>query len=411
MKTFRWLWRGVAAIAMGSAAFLAVVGKAQVAEGQAPSPIQDGKLGFVVANISYGLSNSTNPAEICPSGASLGPREIFVSTPEGRRQPNEADADYATRLRAGAQAVATAANGQNLCMNPEASGPDPHFRTVSSSVRVSGMDLDGQDSRASGRPAPGTCAHNDFRGVNGGQGIDNQFFRAVGCTNTFLPGGHANGFATEMLTGSWGILLALEDVQDLRNDDSVTVRFYANADPIQLSASREPLVNVTYAVDADPRYHATARGRIVNGVLTSEPTDVRFHMTLNGMHLDRPMRDARVRMTINSDGSMEGVMAGYSPVEEMYDLVFGFRSGRNDAGELASIRARQGSSNGYAFTAQHTCHGAYHAMRQMADGHPDPATGECTSLSTQYLIRAVPAFVVNAETHSVNEDLAAGSQR
>ena len=54
----------------------------------------------------------------------------------------------------------------------------------------------------------------------------------------------------------------------------------------------------------------------------------------------------------------------------------------------------------------HTCNGAYYAIQDVADGHPDAKTGKCTSVSTQYRIKALPAFVVNAKTKSVNDDLA-----
>ena len=155
----------------------------------------------------------------------------------------------------------------------------------------------------------------------------------------------------------------------------------------------------------DLRYQATTRGRIVNGVLTTDPVDTRFHWVVNSIRLDRPLRDARLRMTIDADGSMEGIMAGYSPVEEIYDTVFGFRNGRDGSGQLASLRRRQGSSSGYASTARHTCNGVYFALHQMADGHRDAESGRCTSISTQYRVRAIPAFVVEAETRSLNEDL------
>ena len=36
---------------------------------------------------------------------------------------------------------------------------------------------------------------------------------------------------------------------------------------------------------------------------------------------------------------------------------------------------------------------------------PIPAPGKCTSISTQYRIKAIPAFVVDVKTESVNEDL------
>ena len=53
----------------------------------------------------------------------------------------------------------------------------------------------------------------------------------------------------------------------------------------------------------------------------------------------------------------------------------------------------------------HTCQGAYYAMKQLADGHRDPKTGQCSALSTQYRIKAIPAFVVDAATQSTNQDL------
>jgi hypothetical protein len=41
----------------------------------------------------------------------------------------------------------------------------------------------------------------------------------------------------------------------------------------------------------------------------------------------------------------------------------------------------------------------------LADGHRDPSTGQCTSISMQYRLKAIPAFVVNTPTQSVNATL------
>jgi hypothetical protein len=60
---------------------------------------------------------------------------------------------------------------------------------------------------------------------------------------------------------------------------------------------------------------------------------------------------------------------------------------------------------GRAAVLGHSCHGAYHALYQAADGHRDRATGRCTSISTQYRLRMAPAFVVEAMTNSVNSRL------
>jgi hypothetical protein len=293
-----------------------------------------------------------------------------------------------------------------MCLNPEAGAPEPHFHTVKGSdIQLEGLDLDGQSSTAKGKPAPSTCAHNDFRGADGKANVDNQFYRLVGCTKSWQSTGQANTFETEMLTGSWGILLTLADAGDRRNAQNVEVGIYANGDPIQLSPTREALPNVTYAIDQDPRYRATTHGRIVNGVLTTDPVDVRFHWVVNNIHLERPLQDARLRATIAADGTIEGFLAGYTPVEEMYDLQFGFRNGKDGKGAPADSRLIALSANGAAAVLGHTCNGAYFALKQLADGHRDPTTGQCGSISTQYKFKAIPAFVVEATTHSVNEPL------
>jgi hypothetical protein len=284
-------------------------------------------------------------------------------------------------------------------MRPERGAPDPDFHVVTGPnvPVIGGIDLDQQDSRASGRPAPGTCAHDDFTGMQGERGIDNQFFRVAGCISTFQPGGQTADLVTEMFTGSWGILITVSGIEDKLNDPSVDVGFYGNADPIELSAARVPLANASYTASSDPRFRAVAHGRIVNGVLTSDPVDVRFYSVFNTVRTERPLRDARVQLRFAPDGSLEGYLAGYTPVEAMYDVQFGFRSGTEVSGAPASPQLLNTRSIGQAnFIAHYSCHGAYQALLQNADGHRDPVTGRCTSISTQYHIKAIPAFVVDS---------------
>ena len=180
---------------------------------------------------------------------------------------------------------------------------------------------------------------------------------------------------------------------------------YANADPIELSPNREALPNATYAIDQDPRFQAKTRGRIVDGVLTTDPVNVRFHKNTNSIYLERTLNEARVKMTLGADGTLEGYLAGYTPVDELYDFQYAFRNGKNGKGEPADRRLVTISAMGQAAVLGHTCNGAYYALHELADGDPDPKTGKCTSISTQYRIKAIPAFVVDAKTQSVNEDL------
>ncbi|NHO65827.1 hypothetical protein G8770_09760 [Aestuariicella hydrocarbonica] len=368
--------------------------------------VQGGKAGFVVSKISYALGPDAKDADTCPDGMSLNPVEIFQLTPEAKRHQGESDKDYGSRLDQGGWKIATAANGQNLCMNPEAGGPDPHFRTVKrSDVAVPGINMDGVNTPVGTSNDANSCHHSDFIGINGEAGVDNQFYRLVGCSRSFQTSGASNTYGIEMLTGAWGILISVSGVDDLNNDDEVEVGLYANADPIRLSPGRNPLQYATYAMDQDPRFRATTRGKIQNGVLITEPVTVRFHSIVNSLRLERELQDAQLQMTLSEDGVLDSYLAGYTPVETMYDLQYGYRSGKDSQGELASLKLRLGTANGAARVLGHSCPGAYHALYQLADGNPDPNTGRCTSISTQYRVTAIPAFVVDVKTQSINDAL------
>jgi len=390
-----------------SACALFTLGTAVAAE---PAPfVQNGKAGFVVAHIEYALARDAKDTGACPNGMTQGyrnPGDILVGPkPESAAKEDAKDENYLRRVIG---AALSNPNAKNLCLNPELGAPDPNFRTVTGpNVPVVGIDLDGQVSTVNGKPKPGTCAHDDFTGMDGERGVDNQFFRVVGCSNSFQSTGQSNTYEIEMHTGSWGILITLAGIDDIRNDDNVEVGFYANGDPIELSPTREPLENSTYAIQQDPRFQAKTRGRIKDGVLTTDPVDVRFHWVVNSIYLDRPLKSARVKMTLSKDGKLEGILAGYTPVEELYDFQYGFRNGKDAKGGPAPLQLRTVSSIGQAAVLGHTCNGAYYALYELADGARDPQTGKCTSISTQYRIKAIPAFVVDVKTKSTNEDLKA----
>jgi hypothetical protein len=378
---------------------LAVLAVPTLATAAPASFVKDGKAGFVVAHIEYALApRDGKDSGACPKGMTQGMQIDESQVPPGL-SAEEAQRAFIRKL--------IEPSRPTPCMAPETLGPDPNFRVVEvPDVPAYGIDLDGHVSTAKGKPAPGNCPHNDLVGPNGERGIDNQWYRVVGCSNSWQSTGLSNQFAIEMLTGSWGILITLEGVDDIHNDDDVEVGFFANGDPIELSPNREPLPNATYAVHPNPRYHAKTRGRIVNGVLTTDPVSVRFPMVVNSIYLERPLDEARVRMTLSEEGALEGYLAGYADVEEMYALNYSFSNGKNAAGEPADDRLIRVSSMGQAHVLGHTCNGAYYALHALADRDPDPTTGKCRSISTQYRLKAIPAFVVNAPTHSLNEDLA-----
>ncbi len=381
------------------------------------TPPAGGEAGFVVHGMGNALALPGQIESMCPAGRSRGYVQIYEHGPEGGQRDGESAAQYRARVNQGAFALAEVQGG-DLCAHPELGESDPHYKLMTATEVVSfGIDLDGRASTAGDKPTATTCPHDDFPGTGGRSGVDNQMARVVGCDGAGeqyaaadetgdLPSGES-GVSEMMLQGGWGILVALRGLDSYENDDDVAVGLYANADPIVLSAAREPIPFATYASDQDPRFRAETRGRIVDGVLTTDPVDVRFHWLVAGLHLERPLRDARLEVTFNEAGGLQGYLAGYTPVEAMYDINYGFRSAVTDAGEPAKDQVKRTLAVLGNSVMGRTCHGAYAAMYQLADADPDPKTGRCRSISTQYWIRATPAFVVDAETESVNDALRA----
>lgn len=348
--------------------------------------------GFVVTQFAYALGPDAKETGGCPNGMSKNVVEIFKAGPDGAQRPGETDRDYSTRSESSGTKLSVLADGQNVCMHPELAAADPYYRTLDvDTVRLEGINLDGRISRG------------NFTSIGGTRGIDNQMFRLVGCTHAYQSTGQANDLSVGMYAGEWGILINLKGVDDLQNDDNVEVGIYGNADPMQLSAQREALPYATYAMDQDPSFRATTKGRIKNGVLITDPVDVVFHSILNSMHMVRPLRNAQIRATVSENGRLKGYIAGYTPIADLYNYQYGFREGRTARGELSPLRL--GSANGAARTLGYTCSGAYQAMQRLADGHLDPKTGKFTSISTQYRFEAINAFIVDVKTDSTNKGL------
>ncbi len=383
------------AAALGATALLAF----EPASGQQHGIVHNGEAGFVVSDIAFAFSNGTSEETgACPDGLSRGSVEAYTAAhpQDAVQRPDEADRAYALRMR---QAASQLPDGTDICLNPAAAEADPGFREVTGTdTRALGFDLDGVTSRANQAAPRGACAHTDFRGVGGQAGIDNQFFRTVGCVRAYEPTGVFNDFGDEMLGGNWGILIALRGVDDLRNDREVEVLLLRNADPLQLGPSREVLPFMTYAPMQEETPRAAVRGRIVNGVLTSDPFDFTFDQSVSmyDLRTKAVLRDARIQLTISDDGSAEGYLGGFMPVESLYANMFSFTAATGAGGAPPEERLAATVRNGGPFFFGFTCNGIYDALLRNADGHPDPATGRCTSISIQYSIRAMPAFITDA---------------
>ncbi|MXO89896.1 hypothetical protein [Pontixanthobacter aquaemixtae] len=353
--------------------------------------IRDGNASFIVTKFAYALGPDAVGTDSCPNGPSKNVAEIFSETANGKRRAGETDEAYGERIEAGGRAISNAPDGRNFCVNPEIAPLDPNTQIMlDPKAQAGGIDLDGKNSRSKSDLTSGRL---DFAAADGTTGVDNQFWRAVGCNRSYQQDGPSRGFEEGMYVGEWGILISLSGVDDLENDSDVDITISANADPMMLSPSREALDYGTYSRDREPRFRGQTSGRIENGVLVSEPVDVRFHYVVNGMYLERPLREARIRARLSADGVMDGYLAGYTDVVELYDFQFGYRTGKDAEGKPSDEARRVGSANGAARVLGHTCQGMWQSLHKLADGHPDKS-GKFTSISTQYKFEARPAFVV-----------------
>lgn len=363
--------------------------------------VREGEAGFVVTYVEYALSRDAEETGACPRGMNQSyqdPREVYANLPAVQTKDGEGYEELEDRVE---EIAENDPNVKSHCLHPELGSPDPDYQSVNDDVPVFGIDLDSRDSTLAQPAAPGTCPHEDFRGIEGEAGIDNQYFRVMGCNPGYQSTGLGNTFNTAMLTGAWGMLIKVSGVDDIDNDEEVEVSIYANGDPIRLSPDREPLPYATYTVHRESRFYAgPTRGRIVDGVLRTEPVDVRIPYDVNAMFVDRALLDARLHITLSDKGDaslIEGYLAGYAPIEEQYDLEIGFRDARVGTGENSEsspFRRKMAAGIGKAGAMGYTCEGVYHALYEHADGHPDPETGKCSSISTQYRIEAIPAFIV-----------------
>ena len=261
---------------------------------------------------------------------------------------------------------------------------DPALRIVQGKISY-GLNLDGN---ADGSATPKTCKHENFVSPTGEAEIDNQMYRLMGCVYAWRSGGHIeqNANSHRLNSGLGMILIEITDVDDVRNDDHVQVAFYRGTDPFALDSAGNVLPYSSYRIDTEngkPRYGDVVSGKIVDGVLTTDPADVHLPFFGNYMYMNQLIKDLQLRLELAPDGrSAKGMVAGYYGVDQFYRYV-------------------SGMLGAFPNTTQFRLPpGIYVAAHQLADGYPDPATGECTALSSAFKLEAVAAFINHPEASS-----------
>ena len=250
-------------------------------------------------------------------------------------------------------------------VNPT-SVPDPNIKTVTSSVGY-GFNLDGEIS------------DNDFVDpISGEEGVDNQLFRAYGCTGVMRaePGTRPTWTtiqwqAVQPQMGAW--LIEVNGIDNIQNDEDVLVRVAQATRPVVLDAMSDVQADLTFQEDNNLATKSEVRGSIKDGMLTTDTFDV----AMNGHRWAWPelrFKDARIRLKLEEDGSATGIIGGFQKWAPLY------------------VPQAEGGA-GYEGMLSMDLPGMYYAFRKLADADLDPESGLNLSISATFSIEAVPAFI------------------
>ncbi|MET0660390.1 MAG: hypothetical protein ABW110_19780 [Steroidobacteraceae bacterium] len=266
-------------------------------------------------------------------------------------------------------------NCENMFYNPTAVKDLLPFREAQSKTAY-GMNLDGTpDGRATDR----TCAHQKFANVDGGEAVDNQFYRAHACEQAWRAGGVYEEFGNrvELIDREASrVLLEVTDVDNERNDTQVTVTIYKGKDLLQKNNTGQVQAWQSQRIDERvPQYVQRTRGKIVDGVLITEPMEVRLPVHLMGLTGELQLSDMRMRLALKPDGA-DGLMAGYHDIDEWWKFY-----SKISTVTLAGMAPSPPSK--------------YEALHRLADGEKDPISGRCGAVSTAYKLDWTRAFIVH----------------
>ena len=317
----------------------------------------DGTIGYAVWYMFEAMYQTPGGKEECPEGMNVGPRERFgMLYPEG-----------ANRLLAETQLVS-----EMRIWHPSADDPE-EFRY-----------LEAQGSTALGLNLDGEISPNDFTHPDGTLGVDNQIYRLIGCLHGFRgpEGLLAFGYPNEVRKRRGNrLLIEITGVDDLSNDDEVIVSLYRGSDHLTTDASGVTVAGGSNRIDVRRGSRTTqqTRGRIIDGVLTTEPIpELLLSYNWSAVMSVQKFRDFRLKLSLTPTHA-SGLSGGYVDAEAWVTHL-----NRNVSSHHLSASM--------APTAQ-----MHQVARRLADAYPDPETGENTHISHSYKIEAAQVFIIHPD--------------
>jgi hypothetical protein len=324
-------------------------------------------MGFVIDNFEMAIYQTPTATE-CPAG-------FLADTSANFEVEHKTEAERRARFQIIGHVQNRGPAGENVWVWPEVIRDPLPFHSVQSTTAF-GKNLDGTSD---GHATANSCQHEKFTDPDGHAGIDNQLYRIVGCMPVYRKSGvFVQYMKGELKSKVWGrVLMEISDVNDPLNDPDVTVTLYKGRDLLALDDLGNTIPWQTQTVDERfPQYITRIHGSIENGVLRTRPVErVRIpHLWLRYPGEIR-IQDMQLELKLTDNGA-EGMLVGYHDIDDWY---------KNHRKPSMVLEGTSGQS----------APALYATLKQLADGHKDPATGQCHSISGAHFLKATRVFIAH----------------
>lgn len=330
----------------------------------AEGALQNRTIAYVLTTEYYAIHQSEGGKEECPNGFNDGPREQYkVLFPDDGTKRKLVDTQLAREAEV---------------WFPHTTKEIFEFKEAGGKV-APGINLDGK------------IGPNDFTDPDGEKGVDNQLFRAIGCVNNYR-----DNYELNIITTKWRtqhnfnrFLFVLTDVDDLANDDDVTLTTYRGLDKLMTDSTGQNFlpggsqrIDMKWGKEFIQKFHA----RIKDGVLRTDAQPLRIpEMAAFEDVSVFPFKSAQFKLKLTRDRA-EGVLMGYIDIDGWYAML------------------NEGWATHHLSYGQESAPSLYRALRRLADGFPDPKTGEMTAISGGLDLKFSQVFVSFPENQTAAKD-------
>jgi len=237
---------------------------------------------------------------------------------------------------------------------------------------VRGFDLDATVSTGDTPP----CAHDDFVAPDGTPGIDYGLWSFIRQFEPMQKNQLIDSvISSAVKNGEMSIVMELGGVDDMLNDDEVTVQIFSTQGSPLVGTDGNVLPNGTLPVHPDTKYHSKiATGAIEEGVLVAGPFDVGLKFFIQIVDSEMLLTDSWIRLTLGDD-TASGVLSGHWSVAQIDEII-------------GTPTTENGNAAGFNYTE-------FLAAMEAADAGYDEESGECTSFTTIFRLEAVTAFLTD----------------